>query len=43
MLEFLHSDGLFVAGVAAATFLYLLIDLFIVVKNFAPIVRAPSF
>jgi len=43
MLEFLRSNGLFAAGIAAATLLYLLIDFFAVVKNFASILKAPSF
>ena len=43
MLEFLQNEGLFVVGIATATLLYLLVDLFIVVKNFASIIKAPSF
>jgi len=43
MLEFIRSDGLFAGGIAVATFLYLLIDLFIVVKTFTSILKAQSF
>jgi hypothetical protein len=43
MLAFLRTDGVFAAGIAVATFLYLLIDLFIVVKTFTPILKALSF
>jgi hypothetical protein len=32
MLAFLRTDGVFAVGIAVAAFLYLLIDLFIVVK-----------
>lgn len=41
--EFFASDWLYVAGVALATFVYLLVDFFIVIRGFASIPRARSF
>ena len=43
LFDFLHRNGLYVAGVAFASFLYLLVDFFIVIKDFLPVLRARSF
>jgi hypothetical protein len=43
MIGFLQSNGPFIGGIAIATLLYLLIDLFIVIKDFGSILKAPSF
>lgn len=43
LIDFLEQDGVYIVGVAAASFVYLSVDLFIVIKRFGSIIRTLSF